>query len=63
MPRLVRYFVGNREEMVVLLIEGMVERAETALLAGHKAEESLSPVRLIDFLFYEAFSLSLGEPS
>ena len=56
LPRsLVRYFVGNRGDMVSLLISRVVDRANDALaqLSISKAEPTLS--ELLDFLFDGAF--------
>ena len=56
LPRsLVRYFVGNRDDMVALLIERMVERAEASLLALRNREAQRSIESMIDFLFDQAF--------
>jgi len=56
LPRsLVRYFVGNRDEMVELMIARMLERKEAGLLAFRQSELGHSIEDVVDFLFDEIF--------
>lgn len=60
LPRsLVRYFVGNRDEMVGLLIERMVARAESGLVAFQEQQGELDADKLVAFLFGGVF----GDPT
>lgn len=55
LPRsLVRYFVGNRDAMVDLLIARMIERTTEAFAADRALSPDLSPHELVDFLFDQA---------
>ncbi len=55
LPRsLVRYFVGNRDSMVDLLIKRMIERTTEAFAADRALSPDLSPHELVDFLFDQA---------
>lgn len=51
-----RYFVGNRDDMVELLIERMVARAESSLLLFQKQEGALNSRKAVDFLFDKVFA-------
>ena len=54
LPRpLVRHFVGNRDQIVTLLLERMVERAEANLAERFRQDPGLP--ELLDFLFDGAF--------
>ena len=57
LPRsLVRYFVGNREDMIGLLIHRMVERAENSLARLRPEGQSMDTAGLMDFLFDDVFN-------
>ena len=57
LPRsLARYFVGNRDDMVELLIERMVARAESSLRLFQKQEGDLDARKAVDFLFDKVFA-------
>ncbi|MFT7685465.1 MAG: AcrR family transcriptional regulator [Candidatus Azotimanducaceae bacterium] len=56
LPRsLVRYFVGNREDMVTLLIKRIVDRANQTLAKISTKGEEPTLQELLDFLFTGAF--------
>ena len=56
LPRsLVRYFVGNREDMVSLLIERIVDRAQLALAELDSSDKEPAFSVILDFLFDGAF--------
>jgi AcrR family transcriptional regulator len=55
LPRsLVRYFVGNRDSMVDLLIARMIKRTTEAFAADRELSPGLSTRELVDFLFDQA---------
>lgn len=55
LPRsLVRYFVGNRDQMVTLLIDRMLERGEASFAALRSSGSSMTAKKLVDFLFDRA---------
>ncbi len=55
LPRsLVRYFVGNRDSMVDLLIARMIARATEAFDADRDLSPTLTAEELVDFLFDQA---------
>ncbi len=55
LPRsLVRYFVGNRADMVDLLIKRMIGRTTDAFAADRNLSPKLSMRELVDFLFDQA---------
>lgn len=58
LPRsLVRYFVGNRDDMVELLIARMVARAEDELTSpGTKGDDARTVYDVVDFLFDRMFA-------
>lgn len=57
LPRsLARYFVGNRDDMVELLIERMVARAESGLRLFHQQESASDAHNAVDFLFDKLFA-------
>lgn len=57
LPRsLARYFVGNRDEMVELLIERIVARAESGLVLFRKQEGGRDARKAVDFLFDKVFA-------
>lgn len=57
LPRsLVRYFVGNRDNMVDLLIERMIERAEQELEKAQAPGKAANFEDLLDTLFTTTFS-------
>lgn len=59
LPRsLVRYFIGNRNEMVNVLIDGMMARAECEMAEVYPAGEPLSPRELVNFIFDTVFDNS-----
>ena len=56
-PRsLVRYFVGNRAELVGLLIDRIVTRSEAQLTQLHPARGPNAPAQLVDFMLEELFA-------
>lgn len=57
LPRsLARYFVGNRDEMIELLIERMVARAEASLALFQTQEGAPDVRKAVDFLFDKVFA-------
>ena len=57
LPRsLVRYFVGNRADMVNLLIERMVERAEDGVARLRPKARAMTAFDLVDCLFENTFA-------
>ncbi len=55
LPRsLVRYFVGNRDSMVDLLIARMIARTTEAFATDRDQSPTLSAEELVDFLFDQA---------
>ncbi|MFT3921837.1 MAG: hypothetical protein QM778_04825 [Myxococcales bacterium] len=57
LPRsLVRYFMGNRDDMVGLLIERMVARAESGLLLFQQQRGTLDAPKMVEFLFEAVFA-------
>ena len=56
-PRsLVRYFVGNRAELVTLLIDRVLERSEEQLKALRDVGGADARVKLVDFLLNDLFA-------
>ena len=56
LPRaLVRHFVGNRDDMIALLFERMVDRGEETLIQLAGGEEAVSLSKMLDFLFLDGF--------
>jgi len=56
-PRpLVRYFVGNRDEMIAKLFDGMIERGEAQIAEQQSREQELSLAALLDLLFDQLFA-------
>ncbi|MDF1687969.1 MAG: hypothetical protein P1U50_14365 [Parvibaculaceae bacterium] len=56
LPRsLVRYFIGNRDEMVNVLIDAMMARAEQEMAEVYLAGKALSPRELVSFVFDSLF--------
>lgn len=57
LPRsLVRYFVGNKEDMVGLLIDRMIERAEDSLSRLRPKDRQFSIQDMLDYLFGAVFA-------
>ncbi|WP_425062942.1 TetR/AcrR family transcriptional regulator [Pyruvatibacter mobilis] len=57
LPRsLVRYHIGNRAEMVDLLIDRMVERAEDGVASLRPKERAMTTHDLVDVLFTNTFT-------
>lgn len=57
LPRsLVRYFIGNRADMVALLIDRMIERGESSLtsISGHSQGASIGA--MVDMMFDRIFA-------
>ncbi|MBV1886797.1 MAG: hypothetical protein KUG61_06925 [Parvibaculaceae bacterium] len=56
LPRsLVRYFIGNRDEMVNVLIDGMMARAEREMAEVYPAGKPMTARELVDFVFDSLF--------
>jgi AcrR family transcriptional regulator len=57
LPRpLVRYFVGNRDAMVALLLERIVSRAQAQLLGSRHVQGKVDARNVVDFLFDVVFA-------
>lgn len=57
LPRsLVRYFVGNKQDMVGLLIDRMIERAEDSLSRLRPKDRQFSIQDMLDYLFGTVFA-------
>lgn len=57
LPRpLVRYFIGNREDLVNCLIERILNRGETQLNIILKQTASLTPAQISDLMFDQIFA-------
>lgn len=57
LPRsLVRYFIGNRGDMVPLLIDRMIERADNDLSGLKPKDDTVSTADMVDFMFDFAFA-------
>ena len=56
LPRsLVRYFIGNRDEMVNVLIDAMMVRAEREMVEVYPAGKPMTPRELVSFVFDSLF--------
>ena len=56
LPRsLVRYFIGNRDEMVNVLIDAMMVRAEREMAEVYPAGKPMTPSELVNFVFDSLF--------
>lgn len=59
LPRsLVRYFIGNRDEMVNVLIDGMLARAEREMAEAYPEGKPMSPQELVNVVFDTLFDNS-----
>lgn len=57
LPRpLVRHFVGNRDEMVIKLFDGMISRGEDQMERLQGSDEALSLEKCLDLLFEGVFA-------
>lgn len=57
LPRpLVRHFVGNRDEMITKLFDGMISRGEDQLENIHGTDSALSIEKCLDLLFEGVFA-------